>query len=106
MFWFRDKEPRLLQGPDSGLGHDLVLARADSADEGTYICQTLDGELGSTVTLKLGCEFRMVAMVSHRVLERVQDLGRPRGIGRYYWSPAVLSAARSPCSSCGLLPSF
>ncbi|XP_003470731.3 interleukin-11 receptor subunit alpha isoform X6 [Cavia porcellus] len=54
VFWFRDKEPRLLQGPDSGLGHDLVLARADSADEGTYICQTLDGELGSTVTLKLG----------------------------------------------------
>nr|XP_023421268.1 interleukin-11 receptor subunit alpha isoform X2 [Cavia porcellus] len=79
VFWFRDKEPRLLQGPDSGLGHDLVLARADSADEGTYICQTLDGELGSTVTLKLGCEFRMVAMIPLLVL----------------WSPAKLLIMRT-----------
>lgn len=54
--WFRDGETRLLQGPDSGLGHELVLARADSTDEGTYICRTLDGALGGTVTLQLGCE--------------------------------------------------
>nr|XP_045229343.1 interleukin-11 receptor subunit alpha isoform X4 [Macaca fascicularis]XP_045229354.1 interleukin-11 receptor subunit alpha isoform X4 [Macaca fascicularis] len=52
--WFRDGEPRLLQGPDSGLGHELVLTQADSTDEGTYICQTLDGALGGTVTLQLG----------------------------------------------------
>lgn len=56
MSWFRDGETRLLQGPGSGLGHELVLARADSADEGTYICQTLDGALGGMVTLQLGCE--------------------------------------------------
>ncbi|XP_032979183.1 interleukin-11 receptor subunit alpha isoform X3 [Rhinolophus ferrumequinum] len=31
--WFRDGETRLLQGPDSGLGHELVLALADSTDE-------------------------------------------------------------------------
>nr|XP_009242576.1 unnamed protein product [Pongo abelii] len=52
--WFRDGEPKLLQGPDSGLGHELVLAQADSTDEGTYICRTLDGALGGTVTLQLG----------------------------------------------------
>ncbi|XP_006143207.2 interleukin-11 receptor subunit alpha [Tupaia chinensis] len=52
--WFRDGEPRLLQGPDSGLGHELVLAQAHSTDEGTYICRTLDGALGGAVTLKLG----------------------------------------------------
>nr|XP_012417539.1 PREDICTED: interleukin-11 receptor subunit alpha isoform X2 [Odobenus rosmarus divergens] len=52
--WFRDGETRLLQGPDSGLGHELVLARADSTDEGTYICRTLDGVLGGIVTLQLG----------------------------------------------------
>ncbi|XP_032155754.1 interleukin-11 receptor subunit alpha isoform X1 [Sapajus apella] len=52
--WFRDGEPRLLQGPDSGLGHELVLAQADSTDEGTYICRTLDGTLGGTVILQLG----------------------------------------------------
>ncbi|EHB02676.1 Interleukin-11 receptor alpha chain [Heterocephalus glaber] len=52
--WFRDRESRLLQGPDSGLGHKLVLARADSTDEGTYICRTLDDEVEGTVTLKLG----------------------------------------------------
>lgn len=52
--WFRDGESRLLQGPDSGLGHRLVLARVDSTDEGTYICQTLDGVFGGMVTLKLG----------------------------------------------------
>lgn len=52
--WFRDGEPRLLQGPDSGLGHTLVLAHVDSTDEGTYICQTLDGASGGMVTLKLG----------------------------------------------------
>ncbi|KAB0391871.1 hypothetical protein E2I00_013028, partial [Balaenoptera physalus] len=44
--WFRDGETRLLQGPDSGLGHELVLAQAESTDEGTYICRTLDGALG------------------------------------------------------------
>lgn len=54
--WFRDGETRLLQGPDSGLGHELVLARADSTDEGTYICRTLDGALKGIVTLHLGCE--------------------------------------------------
>ncbi|TKC48185.1 hypothetical protein EI555_016671, partial [Monodon monoceros] len=52
--WFRDRETRLLQGPDSGLGHELVLARAESTDEGTYICRTLDGALGGMVTLQLG----------------------------------------------------
>ncbi|XP_052572163.1 interleukin-11 receptor subunit alpha isoform X3 [Peromyscus californicus insignis] len=52
--WFRDGESRLLQGPDSGLGHRLVLAHVDSTDEGTYICQTLDGVSGGMVTLKLG----------------------------------------------------
>ncbi|XP_017655920.1 interleukin-11 receptor subunit alpha isoform X2 [Nannospalax galili] len=52
--WFRDGKSRLLQGPDSGLGQNLVLAQVDSADEGTYICQTMDGVLGGTVTLKLG----------------------------------------------------
>ncbi|XP_037654004.1 interleukin-11 receptor subunit alpha isoform X2 [Choloepus didactylus] len=52
--WLRDGEPRLLQGPDSGLGQELVLAQADSTDEGTYICQTLDGAIGGTVTLQLG----------------------------------------------------
>lgn len=54
--WFRDGETRLLQGPDSGLGPELVLARAESTDEGTYICRTLDGALGGMVTLRLGCE--------------------------------------------------
>ncbi|XP_054996053.1 interleukin-11 receptor subunit alpha [Sorex araneus] len=52
--WFRDGESRLLQGPDSGLGHELVLAQVDSADEGTYICRTLDGDVRGVVTLKLG----------------------------------------------------
>ncbi|XP_012512275.1 PREDICTED: interleukin-11 receptor subunit alpha isoform X2 [Propithecus coquereli] len=55
--WFRDGEPRLLQGPDSGLGPELVLARADSTDEGTYICRTLGGALGGTVTLQLGSDY-------------------------------------------------
>uniref|UniRef100_A0A8C0X2P0 Interleukin-11 receptor subunit alpha n=1 Tax=Castor canadensis TaxID=51338 RepID=A0A8C0X2P0_CASCN len=52
--WFRDGESRLLQGPDSGLGHELILALADSTDEGTYICRMLDGALVGTVNLKLG----------------------------------------------------
>lgn len=52
--WFRDGEPRLLQGPDSGLGHELLLTQVDSADEGTYICRTPDGALGGMVTLQLG----------------------------------------------------
>nr|XP_040141894.1 interleukin-11 receptor subunit alpha isoform X2 [Ictidomys tridecemlineatus] len=52
--WFRDGDSKLFQGPDSGLGHQLVLAQADSTDEGTYICQTLDGALAGTVILKLG----------------------------------------------------
>ncbi|XP_077003962.1 interleukin-11 receptor subunit alpha [Tamandua tetradactyla] len=52
--WLRDGEPRLLQGPDSGLRQELVLAQADSTDEGTYVCRTLDGAVGGTVTLKLG----------------------------------------------------
>ncbi|XP_007945235.1 interleukin-11 receptor subunit alpha [Orycteropus afer afer] len=52
--WFWDREPRLLQGPSSGQGPELVLTRADSTDEGSYICQTLDGAVGATVTLRLG----------------------------------------------------
>uniref|UniRef100_A0AC11CU18 Interleukin 11 receptor subunit alpha n=1 Tax=Ovis aries TaxID=9940 RepID=A0AC11CU18_SHEEP len=52
--WFRDGETRLLQGPASGLGPELVLARAESTDEGTYTCRTLDGALGGMVTLRLG----------------------------------------------------
>ncbi|XP_012667142.1 interleukin-11 receptor subunit alpha isoform X1 [Otolemur garnettii] len=56
--WFRGGtepgDPRLLQESDSGLGPELVLARVDSTDEGTYICRTLDGALGGTVTLQLG----------------------------------------------------
>ncbi|EDL98693.1 interleukin 11 receptor, alpha chain 1, isoform CRA_a [Rattus norvegicus] len=52
--WFRDGDSRLLQGPDSGLGHRLVLAQVDSRDEGTYVCRTLDGVFGGMVTLKLG----------------------------------------------------
>ncbi|XP_053425874.1 interleukin-11 receptor subunit alpha isoform X2 [Nycticebus coucang] len=56
--WFRGgmqpEDPWLLQGSDSGLGPELVLAQVDSTDEGTYICRTLDGALGGTVTLKLG----------------------------------------------------
>ncbi|XP_041523660.1 interleukin-11 receptor subunit alpha isoform X1 [Microtus oregoni] len=52
--WFRDGELRLLQGPDSGLGHRLFLAHVDSTDEGTYVCQTVDGVFGGMVTLKLG----------------------------------------------------
>ncbi|OWK07253.1 IL11RA [Cervus elaphus hippelaphus] len=35
-------------------GPELVLARAESTDEGTYICRTLDGALGGMVTLRLG----------------------------------------------------
>ncbi|XP_062938049.1 galactose-1-phosphate uridylyltransferase isoform X5 [Cynocephalus volans] len=54
VFWFRDGEPRLLQGPDSRLGNELVLAQVDSTDEGTYTCRTLDGALVGTVTLQLG----------------------------------------------------
>jgi len=54
--WFRDGETRLLQGPASGLGPKLVLARAESTDEGTYTCRTLDGALRGMVTLRLGCE--------------------------------------------------
>ncbi|XP_064147848.1 interleukin-11 receptor subunit alpha isoform X3 [Loxodonta africana] len=52
--WFRDGKPRLLQGPNSEQVHQLVLARADSTDEGIYICRTLDGAVGGTVTLRLG----------------------------------------------------
>ena len=54
--WFRDGETRLLQGPASGLGPELVLARAESTDEGPYTCRTLDGALGGMVTLRLGGE--------------------------------------------------
>lgn len=52
--WFQDGEPRLLQGPNSGLGHELFLAQVDSTDEGTYICQTPDGALRGMVILQLG----------------------------------------------------
>ncbi|XP_006863224.1 PREDICTED: interleukin-11 receptor subunit alpha [Chrysochloris asiatica] len=54
VFWFRDGEPRLLQGPDSGQRHELVLTQADCTDEGVYICRTVDGAVGGTVTLQLG----------------------------------------------------
>lgn len=82
MSWFRDGESRLLQGPDSGLGHRLVLAHVDSTDEGTYICQTLDGASGGMVTLKLGCELGKVAVRSHRIPKGAWDLSRPSGVGR------------------------
>lgn len=84
MSWFRDGESRLLQGPDSGLGHRLVLARVDSTDEGTYICQTLDGVFGGMVTLKLGCELGLgkVAVWSHWIPKGTWDLSKPSGIGR------------------------
>ncbi|XP_045145251.1 interleukin-11 receptor subunit alpha isoform X2 [Echinops telfairi] len=52
--WFRFREPKLLQGLSSGQGHELVLAQADSTDEGVYICRTLDGAVGGAVTLRLG----------------------------------------------------
>lgn len=67
MSWFRDGESRLLQGPDSGLGHRLVLAQVDSTSEGAYICQTLDGAFGGMVTLKLGCELGRVAVRGHGI---------------------------------------
>lgn len=72
MSWFRDRDSKLLHGPDSGLGHQLVLARADSTDEGTYICQTLDGALAGTVILKLGCELGRVAVLRHGVPKGIQ----------------------------------
>ncbi|XP_075416184.1 interleukin-11 receptor subunit alpha isoform X2 [Tenrec ecaudatus] len=52
--WFRFREPKLLQGVSSGQGHELVLAEADSTDEGVYICRILDGTVGGSVTLRLG----------------------------------------------------
>ncbi|KAM4876985.1 interleukin-11 receptor subunit alpha isoform 2-T2 [Thomomys bottae] len=52
--WFRDGESDMLQGPESGLGNELVLVEAHSTDEGTYICRTLNGALGAMVNLKLG----------------------------------------------------
>lgn len=84
MSWFRDGETRLLQGPDSGLGHELVLARADSTDEGTYICRTLDGALGGTVTLQLGCELGReywVAEMRHGAPEGIKVLSKPSEMG-------------------------
>ncbi|XP_047379837.1 interleukin-11 receptor subunit alpha isoform X2 [Sciurus carolinensis] len=63
--WFRDGDSKLLQGPDSGLGHQLILAKADSTDEGTYICQTLDGALAGTVILKLGCELGRMTVIRY-----------------------------------------
>lgn len=56
MSWFQDGEPRLHQGPNTGLGHELFLAQVDRTDEGTYICQTPDGALRGMVILQLGCE--------------------------------------------------
>lgn len=74
--WFRDHETSLLQGPDSGLGQELVLAQADSTDEGTYICRTLDGALGGMVTLQLGCELKeyWVAVMRHGAPEGIKVL--------------------------------
>lgn len=111
MSWFRDGETRLLQGPDSGLGHELVLARADSTDEGTYVCRTLDGAVGM-VTLQLGCELGReywLAMLRHGALEGIKVLSnnKPSEMGRLgaSQSPAVPSASRPPSPPCCLLPS-
>lgn len=97
MSWFRDGETRLLQGPDSGRGHELVLAQADSTDEGTYICRTLDGALGGTVTLQLGCELGRecwVAVMRHGAPERIRVLSKPSERG----------GGDSSVSSCTLCP--
>lgn len=83
MSWFRDGDSRLLQGPDSGLGHRLVLAQVDSPDEGTYVCQTLDGVSGGMVTLKLGCELGKVAVRGHGLPKGTWDPCKPSGTG---WS--------------------
>lgn len=108
--WFRDGETRLLQGPDSGLGHELVLARVGSTDEGTYICRTLDGALGGMVTLQLGCESGReywVALVRHRAPERIQALGSTSsGMGRIWGLlslqlyPLLLDPPTRPVVSC------
>lgn len=93
MSWFRDGETRLLQGPDSGLGHELVLARAESTDEGTYICRTLDGALGGMVTLQLGCELgreRRVAVMRHGAPEGILALGKPPW---EWWGPGDFSVS-------------
>lgn len=82
MSWFRDGELRLLQGPDSGLGHRLFLAHVDSTDEGTYVCQTMDGVFGGMVTLKLGCELGKVAVRGHWIPKGTWDLSKLSGIGR------------------------
>lgn len=110
MSWFRDGETRLLQGPDSGLGHELVLARVGSTDEGTYICRTLDGALGGMVTLQLGCESGReywVALVRHRAPERIQALGSTSsGMGRIWGLlslqlyPLLLDPPTRPVVSC------
>lgn len=79
MSWFRDHETSLLQGPDSGLGQELVLTQADSTDEGTYICRTLDGALGGMVTLQLGCELGReywVAVMRHGAPEGIKVLNK------------------------------
>lgn len=108
--WFRDGETRLLQGPDSRLGHELVLALADSTDEGTYICRTLDGALEGMVTLQLGCELvreYWVAVMRHGAPEGIKVLSKPSGMGKLgtFQSPAVPSSSRPPSPPCRLLPS-
>lgn len=95
MSWFRDGDSRLLQGPDSGLGHRLVLARVDSPDEGTYVCQTLDGVSGGMVTLKLGCELGKGAVRGHGIPKGAWDQIKPSGVG---WSWACHGLQLCPLS--------
>lgn len=94
MSWFRDGDLRLLQGPDSGLGHRLVLAQVDSRDEGTYVCRTLDGVFGGMVTLKLGCELGKVAVRGRGSPKGTWDRNKPSGM------------ELGTVSSCALCPQF
>lgn len=107
--WFRDGETRLLQGPDSGLGHELVLARADSTDEGAYICRTLDGALGGVVTLQLGCELgreywvtvmRQGAPEGIQTLSKLLRMGRTWGLLRIQLHLLPLDPPARPVVSC------
>lgn len=107
MSWFRDGETRLVQGPDSGLGHELLLARADSADEGTYTCRTLDGALGGTVTLQLGCELGRESWVTvmRRAPEGIKVLSKPSEMGGWgllhlQLHPLPLDPPARPVVSC------
>uniref|UniRef100_A0A5F8H3H9 Interleukin-11 receptor subunit alpha n=1 Tax=Monodelphis domestica TaxID=13616 RepID=A0A5F8H3H9_MONDO len=55
--WHRAEGHALLETSRSELGlgqQELVLERVDSQDEGTYICQSQDGDTRGSVTLQLG----------------------------------------------------